>query len=73
MINAPITLPKSRIQSESGLITISSTFIGVTIATGFAKDFKCLPSPFSRIPAISTTRMLVSAIAAVSCILWWAA
>ena len=37
---APNTLPKSRIQSESGFVTTSRMFIGVTIATGSTKIYE---------------------------------
>ena len=55
------TFPKSRIQSDSGLITSSITFSGAIIATGLAKLFSQPFVPFALIPATSTSTMLMIA------------
>ncbi len=64
--NAPYILPNSRIQSDNGRITISSTMIGVTNGTGFAKCLTQCSTPFPRIPATSTRIILITASAIVT-------
>ena len=60
MINAPSTLPKSRMHRDSGRITSSRILIGVTIATGCEKLFSQPFAPFARIPATSISTILMS-------------
>ena len=64
--NPASMLPKSRIQSDNGRMTISRIMIGATIGIGCAKCFAQCPNPFLRIPENSMRHILMIARAAVT-------
>ena len=64
--NPASMLPKSRIQSDNGRMTISKIMIGATIGIGCAKCFAQCPNPFLRIPENSMRHILMIARAAVT-------
>ena len=59
--NPASMLPKSRIQSDNGRMTISKIMIGATIGIGCAKCFAQCPNPFLRIPENSMRHILMIA------------
>lgn len=64
--NAPSTLPNSRMHKDNGRITISSTMIGATNGTGFAKCLTQCFNPFLCIPEYSIRHILITASAIVT-------
>ena len=66
MINAPSTLPNSRIHRDTGLINSSRMFIGSIAGIGSAKLCSHPFTPLARILAACTSTMVITARAAVT-------